>query len=367
MLATSNKKIVRKKVISKQPLVTIVTPSFNLIKSKREKTFLQMIESVRKQTYKNIEHIVVDGASNDGTLELLKEYQKKKWIKYYSEPDKGIYDAMNKGILKAKGKYVVCLNSDDFYCDEHAVEWLVEKAEEEGADACYGDARRVEPETLNFMNIWPGYGNFMPWKPQFPCHQTFLIKTEVMKELGLYDLQYKVCADNAFILRMVHHNKKFCFIRQCIITFRDGGFSNDNKDIVVKEKTNCLYDELGRYHGLTKEDCSNFIWNKFLKLPFSKAVKLGIKLDKEQWREQYFDILLDNMRKYPQKSELHVKSCKLSYKIFGFLPILNYKKVGGREQWKVLGLPLFKIRKMANGITTKYYILGLPVMKVSKK
>jgi len=80
------------------PLVTIVTITFNLIKAGREKTFRQCLESVHNGTYKNVEHIVIDGASKDGTLDLIKEYANKGWVKYISEPDSGIYDAMNKGV-----------------------------------------------------------------------------------------------------------------------------------------------------------------------------------------------------------------------------------------------------------------------------
>ena len=83
------------------PKVTVVTVTRNLIKNGREQYFRQCLESVYEQVYSNVEHIVIDGASNDGTLDILKEYQKKKWITYYSEPDNGIYDAMNKGIKKA--------------------------------------------------------------------------------------------------------------------------------------------------------------------------------------------------------------------------------------------------------------------------
>lgn len=97
------------------PLVTVITATYNLIENKRAKFIIQCLESVHNQHYSNIEHIVIDGASNDGTLSLLREYESQGWIKLFSEPDAGIYDAMNKGILKASGKYISILNSDDFF------------------------------------------------------------------------------------------------------------------------------------------------------------------------------------------------------------------------------------------------------------
>ena len=370
-----------------QPLVTVITPTFNLIKGGRKETFIQSAESVQKQTYKNIEHIVIDGASEDGTLKLLEKYQKKGWFKYYSEPDKGIYDAMNKGILKARGKYVVCLNSDDFYCNDNAIEMLVQKAEEQDADACYGNALRVNPETLKFICDWRGNEHFEPWRSLWPCHQTFLIKTEVMKELGLYDIQYEVSADNNFFMRLIQCNKKIIGIDVNIINFRDGGFSNDHLDIAVKEQINGLYREYGQYHGLTPLDCSYLHNCNYINLPLEQAIALGSKLEKAEWRDEYFKHLFNNYDLCGGAQCHNTPATKTIYKLFGFLPLLKirkdldamkislfgflplygHKKVGGREQWKLFGLPIFKIRKMANGITTKYYILGLPVMKVSRK
>ncbi len=92
------------------PKVTIVTITYNLIKAGRTDSFKQAVESVHRQNYDNIEHIIIDGASTDGSKELIEEYVKKKWVICFSEPDKGIYDAMNKGIQKASGEYIAFLN-----------------------------------------------------------------------------------------------------------------------------------------------------------------------------------------------------------------------------------------------------------------
>lgn len=375
---------------SHQPLVTIITPSYNLINNNRRQTFIQNLESVKNQTYKNIEHIVIDGASTDGTLELLKEYQNKGWIKYYSEPDKGIYDALNKGILKAKGKYVVCLNSDDFYCNNKAVEYEVIKLEESEVDACYGNTIRVEPNTLKFMHKWKGKENFYPCFGAAPCHQSFMIKTNVMKELGLYNLKYKVSADNNFFVKMLQHNKKFIGIDVDIIKFRDGGFSNSHLDISKEDRIIGFYEEYGQYHNITKIDAYNYFSYHFLSLPLNDAITLGNKLENAEWRNEYFRRLFNH---FTQNKTIQLSShcnaniskvkCLLfnfiplfkirkeinnmKYVLFGFIPLYGHKHIGGREVWKVLGLPIFKIRKMSNGITTKYYMFNIPVMKISRK
>ena len=104
----------------KMPKITIVTATYNLIKAGRKEFFKKCIESIYSQTYKNFEHIIIDGASDDGTLDLIKEIAPRSTV--ISEPDKGIYDAFNKGVKKASGEYVHFLNSDDYYTDKKSLE-----------------------------------------------------------------------------------------------------------------------------------------------------------------------------------------------------------------------------------------------------
>lgn len=294
---------------SQTPLVTIITATYNLLLNSRKNWFIQNLESVRNQTYNNIEHIIIDGASTDGTLDLLEEYQQKGWIKYYSEPDKGIYDALNKGILKSNGKYVVCLNSDDFYNDNHAVEWLVSKAEENDADACYGDAVRIEPYTQKTISYWGGENNLYPMLGYAPCHQTFLIRTDVMKDLGFYNPEYIVSADNIFILKMYTHHKRFVSINKNIISFRDGGFSNSHLHISAKDHEEGIYKEFGIPNLLTKADTYNLYANRFLLLPCNDAIELGAKLARygdKRLISEYYRRLLDY---YSDPQRLLDKEC----------------------------------------------------------
>ena len=373
-----------------QPLVTIVTPTFNLIKSNRKNTVQQMMESVHNQTYPNIEHLMIDGASTDGTLNLLKEYKQKGWINYYSKPDKGLYDGINKGILKAKGKYVVILNSDDFYCDNHAIEWLVAKAESTGVDACYGDAIRVNPQTLEVMNYWNGKDNFLPIFGSAACHQTFLIKTEVMKELGLYNLEYKVSADNNFFVKMLAHDKKFASVNREIIHFRDGGFSNSHFMLSEQERTDGIYEEYCKKYGLTKYDAYQLFGYKYLSLPLNEAINLGSRLLEPKWIYSYFSKLIEYNKS--QSSQVSVtqttttvpqgygfgikvyklfdlipllkiakKDIKIKYTLLGFIPLYKHKRIGELNYWKILGICVLKKRQFLNG-RIKYYLFGLPII-----
>ena len=117
-----------------KPLVTVITITFNCIKYGRKETLIQSIESVQNQDYENFEHIIIDGASSDGTLELLQSYPH---LKVFSEPDNGVYDAFNKGVKRANGKYIVFVNSDDYFSTNKAISLSVDALEKENADYSY--------------------------------------------------------------------------------------------------------------------------------------------------------------------------------------------------------------------------------------
>lgn len=154
-----------------KPLVTVVTITYNLINAGREKFIRQCIDCVRVQTYKNVEHIIIDGASTDGTLEIFKDYP---WLKVFSEPDKGIYDAMNKGVAKASGKYIVFLNSDDLWHDNRAVEESVKALEENNADFSYAPCTYLDENNKFVGYLYPLWKRFLPG-----CH--FVIKLCLLK------------------------------------------------------------------------------------------------------------------------------------------------------------------------------------------
>lgn len=219
-------------MIQEYPLVTIITVTFNLIKADREKTFRQCVESVHNQTYKNIEHIIIDGASIDGTLNLIQEYVDKGWIKYISEPDSGIYNAMNKGIKIANGKYIAFLNSDDFYHNLDAVKISINALENNLADFSFADfiVLSKDKEYIEKGKI-ERFIYIMPFG-----HLTMFAKTSVVKNENGFDEQFEMPADYDLIIRLIMKDYKSIHVDSNIATYRLGGLgcNTDHSDEITK-------------------------------------------------------------------------------------------------------------------------------------
>lgn len=236
-----------------KPLVTIVTITFNLINADRVNKFKQCVESVSRQSYKNIEHIIIDGASADGTVEILKEYEKQGLIKYFSQPDNGIYDAMNKGIERASGKYIAFLNSDDFYNNEDAIKLSIGALESENADWSTANTTVLDKQD-NEDYLWEGHLDFIPFG-RFPNHQTLFVKTEILKNLGGFDLNHISMADNQLMMKLHSMEYKYVYLDEIIVKFRPEGFSAEITHNVKQDHIECFYELYKDKTGLTKEEC----------------------------------------------------------------------------------------------------------------
>ena len=305
----------------RQPLVTVVTVTHNLIKGGREETIRQCIESVRAQDYPHIEHIVMDGASTDGTLELLQEYASQGWIRVYSEPDKGIYDAMNKGIRKAQGEYVNFLNSDDYFHDLHGVTASMECLMKSGADYSFADARAVEQNGNAFL--WKGDLSKLLTGEHY-CHQTMWIKTEVLKQLGGFDLSYRVSADSDLMIRLYAQGYRHAYVPLCFLTYRIGGFSGVNAAQSRKEHSAAFFRHIGVRVGLTPFDCYLLWQRRFLKeMPFDVQLELISKVPAKFGAKDLIKQLL-NAQQPKQIMELPQLQ-PLQYLLFGFIPLLERK------------------------------------------
>jgi glycosyltransferase involved in cell wall biosynthesis len=194
------------------PRVTVVTVVFN-----RVTEIAATIESVLGQSYNNVEYIVIDGGSTDGTLDIIKQYNDR--ISYWvSEPDKGIYDAMNKAIRRATGEWINFMNCGDKFVDGALVAMFSEKHHE--ADVIYGDAL---VQYTDFQNTWRIMRMNEMWKRTPFCHQSCFVRTVEMKR-HLFDLNYKLSSDFDFLYKIYLEGKTFQYVNTtvCIYDYRDG-------------------------------------------------------------------------------------------------------------------------------------------------
>ena len=209
-----------------KPLVSIITVSYN-----SEKTIKDTIESILGQTYEKIEYIVVDGLSKDNTVSLVKNYEERfnergYKFKVISEKDKGLYDAMNKGVNMTSGEIIGILNSDDFYINEFVIEKVVNNIVNEGAECLYADLFFVdENDTNKVVRKWISKkGDFrLGWNPPHPT--TFITKKTYQK-FGLYKVEYKISSDYDILYKIIHKGKsKVVYLPEYIVKMRTGGKS----------------------------------------------------------------------------------------------------------------------------------------------
>jgi glycosyltransferase involved in cell wall biosynthesis len=204
--------------------VSIITVCYN-----SAETIENTLISVVSQSYPNIEYILIDGQSTDGTLAIIERY-KSKLARVISEPDKGIYDAINKGIQLASGELVGVLNSDDFYINNSVIEEVVKILQQQNADCVYGDLQYVDRQNTNLVKrnwVSGKYEQGLFYKGWMPPHPTFFIKNECYKKYGLFNLQLKSAADYELMLRMLHvHQIKAAYLPQVLVKMRVGGKSN---------------------------------------------------------------------------------------------------------------------------------------------
>ena len=207
--------------------VSIITTCYN-----RASTIQGAIESVLAQDYPNIEYIIVDGLSNDGSMDVIKRYQGRV-AKIISERDHGMYEAINKGVRMATGEIIGLVHSDDFLYDNHVISDVVKKFKETGADFVYGDGVYVNYlDTQKIVRNWIG-GSYYRWKVScgwLPLHPTCYIRRDVMMREGLYDESYKIAADTDLLVRYLYKaHLKVVYMKRKIIRMRMGGLSTNSE------------------------------------------------------------------------------------------------------------------------------------------
>ncbi|CAC9483898.1 Glycosyl transferase, family 2 [uncultured Gammaproteobacteria bacterium] len=256
--------------------ISIITVVYN-----NQNTINNAIDSVLNQTYENIEYIIIDGASTDGTVDIVKSYG-NKIDKFISEPDNGIYDAMNKGIVLATGDIIGILNADDFYADNTVLATVVEKMQYEGADSLYADLDFAQQDNVNkTVRKWRS----KPYKTDLfkngwhPAHPTFFVRKNIYDKYGRFNLEFKISADYEIMLRfLVKHKISVIYLPKVLVKMRIGGVSNGNINNIIKANIESY--KSWKVNGLKINPLS------FIKKPLSKILqfKFFSFLKKNNWR-----------------------------------------------------------------------------------
>ena len=223
------------------------------------------LKSVLGQDYKDIEYIVVDGGSTDTTLDILANYR-SQISRLISEPDNGIYDAMNKGLNLATGEIVGFLNSGDFYTNKNVITQIAEAMEASKADCCYGDLEYVACHDVGkVVRKWRS----RPYTPGFfregfhPPHPTFFAKKELFEKYGYFNLDFDISADYELMLRFLErHGVKSFYIPHVLVKMRNGGASNRSLKQIIRANWQCY--KAWRINGFEVSAAT------ILKKPFSK-------------------------------------------------------------------------------------------------
>jgi glycosyltransferase len=217
--------------------VSIITATFN-----SAATIATCMASVLHQTHTDIEYIIMDGGSEDETLGIIEQAANlNSNIIFKSEPDQGIYDALNKGIARATGDVIGFVHSDDFLADDHIIQDIVDVFETEQSHGVYGNLHYVAfDNTDKIIRNWVSqpYNKKLLKKGWMPAHPTLFLKKEIYDTYGLFNMSYQIAADYDFILRVFQQtNLTFSYLDKTIIKMRVGGASNGSlKNILQKTK-----------------------------------------------------------------------------------------------------------------------------------
>ncbi len=218
--------------------ISIITATYN-----SEKTVKDTIESVLSQKHKDIEYIIIDGDSNDSTVSIVKSYG-NKITKFISEPDKGIYDAMNKGISLATGDIVGILNSDDIFFNDEVLVSVNDVFKNTETDVLYGDIVYVDKYDVGkVVRHWIS----RECKPKdmlkgwHPPHPSFFVKKSLYNKCGVFDLSFRISADFELMLRFIEKCKaRTKYLKKTLVKMRMGGASNNSIKNIIIGNMNCL-------------------------------------------------------------------------------------------------------------------------------
>ena len=288
--------------------VTVVTAVYKLVEDGREDVFRQCMNSVDAQSGVRVEHIIVDGGSVDGTKELIVECAGgRDNVTLISEPDNGIYDAMNKGLRMANGRYIAFLNSDDYYHDSNGLGEVVKALDSSKADFSYASAVILNldgTKSTTSPHVRPDLRNLLKGMPF--SHQSVIVRTDLMKKMGGFSADYPRSADYAFVMELVFAGKKAIHVGRDFVTFRAGGFSSQNPSENQREHLVAFASLAKRYLGreLTAKELKAYVYTCILRTFGAAALRDG-------WNGAENDIAPLIARGYKEIAHLEREVCAL--------------------------------------------------------
>ncbi len=374
--------------------ITVISVVRNLVKAGRVDYFKKMVESVQCQTYENIEHIVVDGMSDDGTSDLLIKYQSDGLITYYEQKDDGPYDAVNKAIQKYAGEYVVLLHSDDYLFDKNAIEMQMKYLEMTDSDYVTGNTIFIDNRN-NQVFPYPGIANnydtdfyFLKgdntpvfWIETSYNHEGMLFKKSVFETVGYFsdEKYYGTSTDFKFEFDLILKDLKHVHIPYNFLCFRIGGASS-SPDLrfynILKYMYSKFYfrevSDITEYDRLRQKPDKLFVFGL-------KNWLLSLKLKNFDY-EKCFDFLnimiekqkninnIENKSSYQNNNPFFRESNLFSVSFLGF-PLMKIKTdTNGNKHFKLFFLfPILKIKHDSKGGKTYKLFSFLPVLKIRKK
>ena len=219
------------------------------------------INSVLNQSYENIEYIIVDGGSTDGTIDIIERFKDKISI-FISESDKGIYDALNKGVVRASGDVIAILHSDDKFCNFHVISNVINHMNALNSELCFSNIVIVDNDFQKILRYYRA-NHFKRWMFRtgwMPPHPSCFINKSIFNEFGLYSLNYKIAGDFDFLVRIFYSRDiNWGYLNRITVKMRQGGVSNDgfsSKRVIAREINQSLREnnvwslpifQLGRY------------------------------------------------------------------------------------------------------------------------
>lgn len=242
------------------PDVTVVTVCRNPLNAGRRELFAKNLDSVQLQTGVVLEHLIIDSASTDGTMDFLMQYDNKHHdICILSKPDTGIYDAMNRGIALAQGKYVIFLNSDDYYHRTDGLAISMKALEKSGCCFSFAPILAKKAHGSSLRNPVRRLHKFFVF-----CvvrHPSVLFRRTDLIEIGGYDQSYRLAADFDIMLRLIATGRKACFVDTCFATFVEGGFAMQNRMLNKKEKVQIVKDIHSKTFGVdfSEQEAENIV------------------------------------------------------------------------------------------------------------